>query len=132
MAIVDASVAVRWFVQGPGDERAAPWQGEPTLVAPDLVLAEAGNALWRYVRSGQLQIEEAASILQQVPLSIARLVETGDLVGDALLLASRLDHPVYDCVYLALAQREKLQLLTLDRKLAKLALRAGLHAELLL
>ena len=132
MAVVDASVAIRWFVQGPGYERAAPWLGETTLIAPDLILAEAGNALWRYVRTGDLQIEEAASILHRMPDSFARLVPTAELAKDALLLAHALEHPVYDCMYLALAQREEFVLLTLDRKLAGLAERSGIRAELLL
>jgi len=132
MAVVDANVAIRWFVHGPGADRAAPWLGETTLIAPDLILAEAGNALWRYVQSGDLQIEEAASILHRMPDAFARLVPTAELAKDALLLAQELEHPVYDCVYLALAQREGLGLLTLDATLAGLAVRKGLRAELLL
>jgi predicted nucleic acid-binding protein len=131
MAVVDATVAIRWFVHGPGAERAATWLGDAALVAPDLILAEAGDALRRYVRAGELQMDEATSILQRLPDSFARLVTTGELARDALLLAQHLDHPVYDCLYLALAQREGLHLLTLDRKLAGLAAQAGLRAELL-
>ena len=132
MPVVDASVAIRWFVDGPGAERSAPWLREITLVAPDLILAEAGSALWRYVRAGDLQMAEATSILQRMPDSFARLVPTAELARDALLLAHELDHSVFDCVYLALAQREELGILTLDAKLAGLAVRKGLRAELLL
>ncbi len=132
MAVVDASVAIRWFVQGPGAERAATWLADAALIAPDLILAEAGNVLGRYVRAGELQMDEAASILQRLPDCFARLVPAGELGGDALLLAHDLGHPIYDCLYLALAQREGLHVLTLDRKLAGLAAQAGLRAELLL
>ena len=132
MAVVDASVAIRWVVHGPGAERAAPWLKELTLTAPDLILAEAGNALWRYSRAGALQMEEAASILQRMPDCFARLVPAAELAADALRLAHELEHPVSECLYLALAQREGLGLLTLDAKLAALAVRKGLRAELLL
>jgi predicted nucleic acid-binding protein len=40
---------------------------------------------------------------------------------EALALACHLDHPVYDCLYLALARREAAQLLTADQRLEKLA-----------
>ena len=36
-------------------------------------------------------------------------------------LACHLDHPVYDCLYLALARREAAVLLTADQKLMALA-----------
>jgi predicted nucleic acid-binding protein len=132
MAVVDSSVAVRWFVHGPGADRAVPWLGETTLVAPDLILAEAGNALWRHVQAGDLQMEEAASILQRMPDCFSRLVPSAELARDALLLAHELDCPVYACAYLALAQREELGLLTLDAELAALAARKGIRSELLL
>jgi predicted nucleic acid-binding protein len=40
---------------------------------------------------------------------------------EALALACHLDHPVYDCLYLALARREAAVLLTADQKLMALA-----------
>lgn len=43
----------------------------------------------------------------------------------------RHDHPIYDCFYLALALKEDAPLVTADRKLAILAKKAGIAAELL-
>jgi predicted nucleic acid-binding protein len=42
-------------------------------------------------------------------------------------LARRLSHPVYDCVYLALAERERARFVTADQRLLRRAvsLRAG-------
>jgi len=49
---------------------------------------------------------------------------SGPLVRRALVLAHRLKHPVYDCVYLALAQSEGAALVTADeRLLARIARR---------
>ena len=42
---------------------------------------------------------------------------------EALALACHLDHPVYDCLYLALARREAAALLTADQRLQQLAAR---------
>jgi predicted nucleic acid-binding protein len=38
-------------------------------------------------------------------------------------LATHLDHPVYDCLYLVLAYREVVALLSADQRLLKLAAR---------
>jgi len=132
MGVIDASVAVRWFVYGPGNERAAPWLDRSDLIAPDLILAEVGNALWQYARRDHLTIEEAAAILKRLPECFARLAPIGDLVSEAFLLARECDHPIYDCFYLALARREGHSVVTLDRDLANLAEKIGVSAELLL
>ena len=45
------------------------------------------------------------------------------LQAEALALACHLDHPVYDCLYLALARREAAVLVTADKRLQQLAAR---------
>lgn len=132
MAVIDASVAVRWFVYGPGSDEAAPWLEKPDLIAPDFILAEVGNAFWRYTKSKHLELAEATAILDRLPGSFSRLVPAGELVNGALLLAAEHNHPIYDCCYLELARREKTALVTIDRDLAKLAERIPVTAECLL
>jgi predicted nucleic acid-binding protein len=132
MAVIDASVAVRWFIYGVGNDRATPWLDRTDLIAPDLILIEVGNAFWRYIQRGHLELQEAREILSRLPAAFSRLVPPHELVGEALGLAKEYDHPIYDCCYLALAQREGQSLVTLDRDLAKLAERSGVKAELLL
>lgn len=132
MAVVDASVAVRWFIHGPGSDRAASRQEQTDLVAPDLICAEVGNALWRYLRRGDINADEAAAILAMLPANFGRLVPSAELVAEALRIAGAVDHPIYDCLYLALARREQAQLVTLDRSLAEIAGRLGIKVDLLL
>jgi hypothetical protein len=43
------------------------------------------------------------------------------LQAEALALACHLNHPVYDCIYLALAKREAATLISTDRRLRNLA-----------
>jgi predicted nucleic acid-binding protein len=43
------------------------------------------------------------------------------LQAEALALACHLDHPVYDCLYLALARREAATLVSADGRLNALA-----------
>jgi predicted nucleic acid-binding protein len=52
--IVDASVAIKWFIDEPGSEVARRlWRDEPDLLAPDLLVPEVCNAAWRKVRLGE-------------------------------------------------------------------------------
>jgi predicted nucleic acid-binding protein len=129
MAVVDASVAVSWFIYRPENEQTAPWLEKTDLIAPDFILAEVGNAFWRYIQRKHLEIEEAIAILDRLPGCFSRLIPIGELVNNALLLAKEHDHPIYDCCYLALAQREKESLVTLDRRMAEIGERTGVKVE---
>ena len=55
--------------------------------------------------------------MRALPLSFDRLAPTAPLSERALELAQRLDHPAYDCFYLALAESESAVLVTDDEKL---------------
>ncbi len=52
-----------------------------------------------------------------------------ELANRALSLAIELQHPIYDCFYLALAQRENALLITADERLLSAARRARLKAR---
>jgi predicted nucleic acid-binding protein len=45
------------------------------------------------------------------------LVPVAELLPRAIDLAFDLQHPIYDCIYLALAEREKAALITADLRL---------------
>jgi predicted nucleic acid-binding protein len=131
MAVIDANVAVRWFVHGPGSIQAAAWMARTDLIAPELLMAEAGNAFWLYIRHKHLTIEEAQAVLQRLPRYFERLVPSHELVTDALALADANSHAVFDCLYIALARREATRVVTLDRALARIAEQTGVAADLL-
>src|ERR687898_3520775 len=112
--VVDASVAFKLFAQEDGTDRALQLieRGEP-IVAPDLILAEVCNAAWKSLRRGELAPPQFDAILNDVAQPFARLVP----LEPAAALTRELDHPVYDCLYLALAQAENVSLVTADRRL---------------
>jgi predicted nucleic acid-binding protein len=60
-------------------------------------------------------IPEAGAAFDLVSESGIDLRPTGPLLPRAMDVARRLDHPVYDCVYLALAERERAALLARRR-----------------
>ena len=118
--VVDASVAVKWFVEEPGSSAACAFlaRGE-ILVAPDLLLIEASNTAWKKVKRREMTEEQGAGMIRALPFYFDRLVHTDVLIIRAYALAHRLDHPVYDCLYLALAEQESVELITDDHRLIK-------------
>lgn len=114
--VIDASVAAKWIAPEP-DSPLAEALLDDTLIVPDLLYAEVGNILWKKQLRGEMDAATArlgARWLLQVPL---RVHDSASLLADALDLALRLQHPAYDCCYLALAQRANVQLITADRRL---------------
>jgi predicted nucleic acid-binding protein len=128
--VVDASVAVKWVVPEAGSESADRLvaAGE-TLLAPDLMPVEAANALWKKVRQRELSRAEAGEALRLLLASGVELMASTPLLPRALALAARLGHPVYDCLYLALAERERSRLVTADDVLLRRVRGLSLHAR---
>ena len=114
--VVDASVALKWLTTDPGTE-AALRLPDHTLFAPDLLLVECANALWRKQRLGELNAEEVFLGTKLLTSGQIEFEGVHPLVQDALQLALALGHPVYDCVYLALAQQRHITLVTADTRL---------------
>ena len=124
MAVIDASVAVKWFVPHKltsNAEDALRWR----LSAPALILPEIANALWKYVRAGVMDRTTAADALSEIDFAYFGVVPLDEkIVTDAFGLATDLGHPVYDCVYLALGRKLGWPVLTDDRKLVDAGRRA--------
>jgi predicted nucleic acid-binding protein len=116
--VVDASVAFKWVIAEPGSEDAAALL-PCALAAPDLLLAEVANALWNRARRGELTADEALRRVSQLRTAPVEWVAAGSLILDASRLASELGHPVYDCLYLALAIQRNCRVVTADARFAK-------------
>ena len=118
--VIDASVALKAFFPEDDTERArALLDKSDERFAPDLIVAEACNAVWLKVRAGNLEAGLASDILDRIPGLFDALTPSSRLARDALSLAVSLGHPAYDCFYLALAQRLGAPLITADRRLIR-------------
>ena len=114
--VVDASVAVKWLVKEEGSDRAEALKSE-NLHAPSLIRIEVANVLRTLATSGRLEDAEALQALDLVLDAPVRLYEPTDaLMRGALAFALRLKHPIYDCLYLALAVDLGTRLVTADRR----------------
>ena len=117
--VVDASVAVKWLVEEEDSEAADRLlEQRHELFAPRLLASEVGNALWRKVRMGELERSRAGALAAAISEMAISWMGDEVICSDAVRLSLALDHPVYDCVYLALAHRIGATLVTADARFA--------------
>jgi predicted nucleic acid-binding protein len=118
--VVDASVVLKWFVpEIHSDAAHRLLAAAHKYLAPDLLFAEAGNAIWKKVRRGQLTADEGQRLATDLSTVAVDTVSTRGLLNDAHALAVTTGVTVYDAMYLALAVRLKTQLITADDRLSK-------------
>ncbi len=132
MIVVDASLVAAWFFDDERDD-AAYRSAERVLgdvaLVPPIFPAELANALLFARRRGRIPADEFFASLERIK-QLPIHVESYDFdVDDAVRLATRYELTVYDAMYLALAERHKIELLTRDRRLHLAAVDAGLAAE---
>jgi len=126
MPVVDASVAIDWVA--PGVSNMAPanitlrrlgTEGAD-IVAPRLLLEEVANALLSGVRRRRWSgaaADDSYMMLRRLPM---RIVDTHVDLDRAWDLARRYDdHPVYDMIYVAVAERAQTTLITADESLRR-------------
>ena len=125
MTLVDASVAFKWLIPEPGTTEAERLLTENAeLVAPELILAEVGNALWKAQRRGAQPAQDFGVAIRDLQSSFTQLFRLEPLVQRASELARELDHPIYDCFYLACAETIGEPLVTADLRLLRVVARS--------
>ena len=90
------------------------------VTVPDLYFAEIANALWKYVRAGDLQLDDAQTMLSIGASLPDDVLPAGELATEALATATAFNHPVYDALYAVTARRKGAVVCTIDQRLAKL------------
>lgn len=114
--VVDASVAVPSLF-GVGDlARSEAALRHERLIAPDLIMAEIASAGWKLVRFGGFNRDAAKIVVEHAGRFIDELVPSADLTSRAFEIGLDLQHPVYDCLYLALSESRGLPLVSFDEK----------------
>lgn len=122
--VIDASVAIKWVVEEPGTEEALLLRRE-RLHAPDLLIPECANILWKKVRRKEMSEGEALLAARLLVRADIQLEPMRPLLEPATRLALGLDHPAYDCIYLALANVLGCELVTADNVLQRKLQSAG-------
>ena len=124
--VVDPSVAVNWFVREPDREAAiALLRGGAALLAPDIIIPETLNVLWRKLRRGEVALQQAVNVANVLPQFFDGIVPSSRFAESAFELSLQMDHPVYDCMYLACALANSGVLVTGDETFRRKAERHG-------
>lgn len=116
--VIDSSVAVKWYVPERGSDRASALllTGQ-RLIAPDLLIPEIGNVLWK--RRREIPAAEigaiAGALISACPISF---YASDALLQGALAVALKYERSVYDSLYLALAVGQDCPFVTADERLS--------------
>ena len=132
--ILDASVALRWFLEDPVPEYAARVKrmlldGHRAAV-PVVWNLEVANALVNSARKGVVSSGDLEEHLLDIEDLLVHHIESqsqGISVRRAFTTGNTFGLTAYDASYLDLAQTENLPLATLDAQLRKAAERAGVE-----
>ena len=130
--VVDASIAVKWYVpeiHSTEAERLLDRANE--LHAPDLIVPEVGSIIWKKFRRGELTERQGRMIVAAFLDVPVLKYPTTSLLKPAFEGAVRTALTVYDWTYLALALSLDCQMVTADQKFYK-TLRGGPLAASLL
>jgi len=126
--IVDASVAVLWFVpQQHSASAALLLTRDHELRSPDVLSLEVNNALLRAVRRGLLQPDVAVEALKRLVRNVD-LSESQSLLEDAFHLAHQQGGSAYDAIYLAAGRAIGAAVVTDDTRMLQTARAAQIPA----
>jgi predicted nucleic acid-binding protein len=123
--VLDACDALKWVLPEPDSAIALRLRddfrnGVHELLAPDVFPAEVGHALAKAERRGIIPAASGAPRLADVLRTLPQLFPSlPDLLPRAYAIASQARIGVYDCLYVALAEREGCELVTADDRLVR-------------
>ena len=130
MFVVDASVALAWCFEdeaSEGADVALEALADDGAVAPAIWPFEVANGLRTAERRGRLDLSDVGrirSLLLALPIEV-NSVDLGAALGEVAGIARTLDLTAYDAAYLALAARRGLPIATVDDRLRRAAVAAG-------
>lgn len=96
------------------------------VITSDLYKAEVTNVLWKYVKIKLLTKDVALQRLQYCLNLVDEYIDITENNQESLIESIRIDHSVYDILYLTIARRNGAILMTQDKKLMEIAKEQGI------
>ncbi|MCH8294411.1 type II toxin-antitoxin system VapC family toxin [Candidatus Poribacteria bacterium] len=121
--VVDCSVIVKWKITtedyaDEAEELLLDWQNRAVeLCAPNLLQSEVMSAFLRAHRRGRVSEAEAKNAIRDLLALPFLLFDAASIATRAFEIAQQHNQRAYDCIYVALAEREGVELWTGDRRL---------------
>jgi len=117
--LADANIFLAVIMNEPEKNSIIKLTSNSDLVSPEIMPYEIGNAFSAMAKRGSIQRDQVIkcyNIFQNIPVRLAKVK-----IDRALEIAIKYKIYAYDACYLETAQRLNLQLLTLDKKIKKIA-----------
>lgn len=131
--VLDANIYLALFTELAYSQNARAAVAHATeIIAPDLIRHETANTLWKLATAGAVTAEHASQVIAAFATTFDEIVPMAEFTQDAFQLATRLNHPAYDCYYLHLAMQREATLVTADKRLAQIANSLGPKVNCLL
>jgi len=120
----DSSVGFKWAVIEALTDKARKLRDDflaalVELVAPDVFPIEIGHALTRAERQGRITRPQGSMLMADMLTTLPPLCPSLSLLPRAYAISSDRRIGVYDCLYVALAEREGCELITADDRLVR-------------
>lgn len=121
--VLDASVALKWFLPEPDSDLAAPFlqrfaEGTEHFVAPEILLAEFAHVLTKHKRGGRIDSATASDIWADFLSLGIELVPVAATAGAAFRECLTAHGSFYDALYVVLARERSCTVLTADDGMA--------------
>lgn len=120
--VLDSSVGFKWFLIEDQTSKARSLRDDyraalVELVAPDVFPIEIVHALTRAERTNRVTAQEGSRLVADLFQILPALHQFLLLLPRAYQISSQIRIGVYDCLYVALAEREQCDLVTADQRL---------------
>lgn len=119
--VIDSSIGVKWVIPEVDSAKALRLRDDYRnavieLLAPDFCPIEVANSITRAERQGRITQAEGAVALRDSLIHLPQLENVLALLPRADAVSSQTKSAVFDCLYVALAERESCQLVTADHR----------------
>jgi predicted nucleic acid-binding protein len=123
-AVLDSNVALKSVLAEPDTPKATQLcdefqRGMHQLLAPDVFEVEIAHALTRAERQGRIAVGQALALWSGIMANPPALQPSSSLMPRAIEISSVMRAGLYDCLFVALAEREACELITADDKMLK-------------
>lgn len=117
--VVDTSVAIKWFVDEPRNDKALDLltkqhQNKITIIVPDIIRLEIINGLFYSYHLDYSQLKDVLNSLESLGLKYIRLQEIDLKI--VVFLMEKFTLASYDALFIALAEKFRCFLVTNDKK----------------
>ena len=123
--VLDACIGIKWVL--PEDDSAQAIalgqqfkQQIHELIAPDTFPVEVAHAITRAERRGLINQQDGAKQFMELLTTLPEIHQSLPLLPRAYELSSQYRIGVFDCLYIALAEREQCQVVTADQRMLTL------------